>query len=86
MTMRVIDSEHEMELAIEYTVDLVRDCEGQKDITFTFPSKGLSEIFLVNLASSLWYNKLAPVKGLNINVYIPDDEDFDEELEELDFN
>tara|TARA_R110002020_G_scaffold80783_2_gene201272 strand:+ start:284 stop:538 length:255 start_codon:yes stop_codon:yes gene_type:complete len=84
--MRVIDSEHEMELAIEYTVDLVRDCEGQKDITFTFPSKGLSEIFLVNLASSLWYNKLAPVKGLNINVYIPDDEDFDEELEELDFN
>ena len=86
MTMRVIDSEHEMEQAIEYTVNLVKDCSGQKDITFSFPSKQLSEIFLVNLASSLWHNKLAPVKGLNLNVYIPDDGEFDEELEEVDFD
>jgi len=86
MTMRVIDNEHEMELAIEYTVNLVRDCEGQKNITFTFPSKGLSEIFLVNLASSLWYNKLAPAKNLNIDVYIPEEDLNDEDLEEFDFD
>ena len=86
MTMRLIDSEHEMEEAINYTVNLVRNCGGNKDITFTFPSKEFSRIFLTNLAATFFVQKLAPVKGLHINVFIPEDDLDDEDEFEFDFD
>jgi len=79
MTMRVIDSEHDMEEAIKYTTELVKNLEGSKKLAFTFPSRGLSGIFLQNLAISFYHNDIPIVNGLSIDVYIPDDDDSDEE-------
>ena len=81
MTMRVIDSEHDMEEAIKYTTELVKTLEGSKKLAFTFPSRGLSGIFLQNLAISFYNNDIPIVNGLSIDVYIPDgmDDDFDED-------
>ena len=88
MTMRLIDSEHEMEEAISYTVYLVKNYRGNKYISFTCPSKELSRIVLTDLAATFFVQKLAPVKGLHINVFIPEDglDDDDEDGFEFDFD
>jgi hypothetical protein len=81
MTTMLIDSEHDMEVAIGYTTDLVQRLPGAKVINFSFPSERLSKIFLKNLAWTFHKKKLSPLTGLQINVFIPEDppSDMDEE-------
>ena len=73
MTMLMIDSEHDMEIAIEYTTELVKSLHGEKVISFSFPSKSLSRIFLNNLAETFHEKQMSPLTGLEINVFIPED-------------
>jgi len=73
MTMLMIDSEHDMESAIEYTTELVKNLQGEKVLSFSFPSRALSKIFLNNLAETFHDNRLSPLSGLEINVFIPEE-------------
>ena len=75
MTTWIIDSEHDMETAIKYTVKLIHDLQGKKKLGFSFPSKGLSHIFLNNLAWTFHKAQIAPLTGLEIDIYIPEDEE-----------
>ena len=72
MTMLMIDSEHDMEMAIEYTTELVDTLEGDKTLSFSFPSRRLSKIFLDNLAETFHEKQMSPLSGLEINVFIPE--------------
>jgi hypothetical protein len=61
-----------MEVAIEYTTNLVESLEGSKVLTFSFPSKIFSTIFLDNLVGSLHEKRISPLNGLEINIFIPE--------------
>ncbi len=73
MTMMMIDSEHDMEIAIEYTTNLVERMLGTKVLSYSFPSKLLSTIFLENLVDSFHEKQLSPLNGLEINIFIPEE-------------
>lgn len=75
MTTMLIDSEHDMEYAIAYTTHLVKTIKGTKKLCFSFPSKGLSKIFIDNLTINFHENRVSPMTGLHIDILIPEDGD-----------
>ena len=72
MTMLMVDSEHDMEMAIAYTTELVDTLDGDKVISFSFPSRTLSKIFLNNLAETFHEKQMSPLSGLEINLFVPE--------------
>lgn len=79
MTTMLIDSEHDMEVAICYTTNLVKTLEGKKRLCFSFPSKQLSKIFLDNLTISFHEHQVSPMCGLHIDILIPEEGDSQDE-------
>jgi hypothetical protein len=85
MTMHVIDSEHDMEQAIEYTIKLTKAIAGKKKLSFAFPSDGFSKIFLTNLAMAFMQEGIPLKNNLEVNIFIPgsgedwEDDDFYDE-------
>ena len=92
--MHVIDSEHDMEQAIDYTVKLTKTIAGKKKLSFAFPSDGFSKIFLTNLAMAFMQEGIPLKNNLEVNIYVPGTGDWDEdddlydedEEEDLDFD
>jgi hypothetical protein len=75
MTCILVTSEHDMDEAIKYTVGLAKNIQGKKRLGLSFPSDGLSHIFLSNLAVSFIEEGLPIKSNLFLDIFIPTAED-----------
>ena len=75
MSCYIIDSEHDMERAIKYTIQLTQEVQGAKRVTFSFPSDQLSDIFLTNLALSFVQAGIPLQNDLEVDILVPGDTD-----------
>jgi hypothetical protein len=85
-------NEHDMEKAIDYTVNLAKEIKGDKDLSLSFPSETLSHIFLSNLAVTFIQEGLPIKSNLKLEIIIPNftmDEDdmlIDDDEEDWDYD
>ncbi len=91
MTCIIVSSEHDMEEAIKYTVNLTKKIRGKKKLGFSFPSDGMSHIFLNNLALTFIREGISMRQNLELDIFLPPDSggieiDDGDELDMLDDN
>ena len=68
-----VHSESDMELAIDYTIEVAQGSSPTKVVTLVFNTEGMMEIFMANLFEEFEIKQVSKNSGLHLNLHIPEE-------------